>query len=141
LGELGNIFDHSPSSKVGARGPKGPDLRITAPIPVGMLASGEEVLITVPDGVPHQGGTVPRHRGPHDPPGEVRLHLSPQLKDGVTLRLRGQGGEHPSSRVPGDLLVTLELVADPGGVRWTWVAVLVAVVAVGAVAWSNFGAG
>lgn len=138
MGELGSIFD---ASGAAGKGPRGPTLKVRAPVQAGMLARGEEVLVSVPDRVPYQDGTVPRRRGPGDPPGEVRLHLSPQLKDGVTLRLRGQGGEHPSSGVPGDLLVTIEVVPDRGGARVTWVVAVAAVLAlVGAAAWWGYGA-
>ncbi|MCA9709936.1 MAG: hypothetical protein KDK70_29120 [Myxococcales bacterium] len=135
MSELGSIFEEAAGA-----GAKGPNVRVRAPVQASMVARGESVLITVPDAVPHEGGVVPRRRVPGDPPGEVCLHLSPQLRDGVTLRLRGQGGEHPKSGVPGDLLVTLEVVPDPEGVRWAWVAGLVAVLAAGAAAaWWGLG--
>jgi len=136
LGELGSIFEDGPAKGKGA---KGPDVRVRAPITESMLAGGDEVLITVPDRIPHEGGTVPRRRGPGDRPGEVSLHLSPQLKDGVTLRLRGQGGEHPGSGLPGDLLVTIEVVPDPAaGMRWVLIVGLAAGAA-GLTAWLSYG--
>ncbi len=136
MGELGSIFEDGPSKGKGA---KGPDVRVKAPITESMLADGDEVLITVPDRVPYEGGMVPRRRGPGDRPGEVSLHLSSQLKDGVTLRLRGQGGEHPKSKVPGDLLVTIEVVPDPPtGGRWLLVVALAAGAA-GLTAWLSYG--
>lgn len=137
MGELGSIFEDTPGADSGARGP---DVKVRAPVRASMLANGEEVVVTVPERVPFEGGTVPRRRGPGDKPGEVRLHLSPTLRDGVTMRLRGQGGEHPRTGRPGDLLVTLAVAPDPAGRPLVWVVAAVAgLLAAGAAAWWGLG--
>lgn len=107
MGRLGSIFDEGSPTGSDA---KGPDLRVRATVRRSELESGRPVLVPVPDRVPYEGGTVPRSREAGDPEGAVRLHLSSQLADGTVLRLRRQGGEHPSSGVPGDLLVELAIV-------------------------------
>lgn len=107
MGELGSIFDDVPATTAAD---KGPDVRVRAVVRRSELATGQAVLVPVPDHVPHEGGTVPRRRETGDPPGAVRLHLSPRLAEGATLRLRRQGGEHPISGVPGDLLVEIVVV-------------------------------
>ena len=138
MGELGSIFDGAPAA--GASGPRGPDVKVRAPVRASMIERGEEVLISVPERVSFEDDTVPRRCGPGDRPGEVRLHLSPQLNDGVTLRLRGQGGEHPESGLPGDLLVTIEVVAAEEGGNRTWLVVAaVAVLGAAAATWWIFG--
>lgn len=130
MGELGSIFDEATTTD---GGDKGPDLRVQATVRQSDLEAGQPVLVPVPDHVAYQGGTVPRRREVGDPPGEVRLHLSAQLADGTVLRLRRQGGEHPSSGVPGDLLVELSIVRAR---RPPWVAIAVAVaMAAAAAAW------
>ncbi|MEM7159317.1 MAG: hypothetical protein AAF799_41145 [Myxococcota bacterium] len=133
MAKLGSIFTESP--KGGPRA-KGPDLRVEATLTRSQLRSSA-IEVTVPDRVPHDGGTVPRRRGPDDPPGAVRLHLSPQLQDGATLRLRGQGGEHPDSGTPGDLLLTLTVVEGGASRGWMFVLLLGAVAA--AAAWGTHG--
>ena len=109
MGELGSIFDDLPAATPGAD--KGPDVRVRAEVRQADLEAGRAVLVPVPDEVPYAGGTVPRRRETDDPPGAVRLHLSPRLAHGSTLRLRRQGGEHPTTGVPGDLLVEIAVVA------------------------------
>lgn len=131
LSQLGSIFDPAP-----AAGTKGPDLRVKATVSRSELRAGRPVVVPVPDRVPYEGGSVPRHLEVGDPPGQVQLHLSDQLADGAVLRLRRQGGEHPSSGTPGDLLVELSIARAPTGA--VVVAVIVAVVAAAtaaAIAW------
>lgn len=132
MSQLGSIFDE----QTAASGDKGPDVRVRAQVRRHELQAGRAVLVPVPDDVPHEGATVPRRREVGDPPGAVRLHLSPRLVDGATLRLRRQGGEHPRSGVPGDLLIELEVVA--GRRSWPWLvvaAIAAAAVVAGALAW------
>lgn len=107
MSELGSIFDDVPATPAAD---KGPDVRVRAEVQRSQLAAGQAVLVPVPDRVAYGGGTVPRRREAGDPPGAVRLHLSPRLREGSTLRLRRQGGEHPQSGVPGDLLVEIAVV-------------------------------
>ncbi len=102
-------------------------------MPRSQLGASEGVVVPVPDRVSHGAGTVPRRRGPDDPPGAVVLHLSPQVKDGATLRLRGQGGEHPGG-APGDLLVSLQIVERRPW--WPW---LVLALGAAAGAWASHG--
>lgn len=111
MGELGSIFDDVPSTAAGTE--KGPDVRVRAAVRRSELEAGACVLVPVPDAVPYAEGTVPRRREPDDPPGAVRLHLSPRLTDGATLRLRRQGGEHPTTGVPGDLHVEIAIGPEP----------------------------
>ena len=129
MSQLGSIFDDVPATNAAD---KGPDVRVRAEVRRAQLAAGEAVLVPVPDRVAHEGSTVPRRREAGDPPGAVRLHLSPRLAHGATLRLRRQGGEHPASGVPGDLLVEIAVV-EPSK-RPLVIAVVVAVV-VAAGAW------
>jgi DnaJ-class molecular chaperone len=133
LSELGSIFDDLPV----ASGDKGPDVRVTIVVRRAEVEAGQAVLVPVPDHVPFAGGTVPRRREAGDPPGAVRLHLSPRLVAGSTLRLRRQGGEHPVSGVPGDLLVDLDIVAPPR--RSSLIVVVAAVAAAAAVVWWSHG--
>lgn len=133
MGELGSIFDEAPATHGGA---KGPDLRVQATVRRAELEAGRPVLVSVPDHVAFEGGTVPRHREVGDPSGEIRLHLSPQLASGAVLRLRRQGGEHPESGTPGDLLVELTVVQAR---RLPWVAVVVVLAAAAAAAAAAFG--
>lgn len=136
MSQLGSIFDGVPAA---AGGDKGPDLRVKATVRRAELEAGQAVIVPVPDAVPYEGGSVPRRREAGDPPGAVRLHLSPQLRHGATLRLRRQGGEHPASGVPGDLLVEIEVAAeDPRRGRAVLIAVAVAAAAAAA-AWSSHG--
>lgn len=130
MGELGSIFEGTE----GERGAKGPDLRVKADVPRRWLERSEGVLIDVPDRVPFAEGTVPRRRGPDDPRGAVRLHLSPQLGERAMLRLRGQGGEHPESGLPGDLLVEITVVEGGGDERRRWLVIVLAVAVAGAAA-------
>jgi hypothetical protein len=111
MGELGSIFDDVPDTAAGSD--KGPDVRVRAMVRRSELEAGASVLVPVPDAVPYADGTVPRRREADDPPGAVRLHLSPRLTDGATLRLRRQGGEHPTSGVPGDLHVEIAIAPEP----------------------------
>jgi hypothetical protein len=106
MSQLGSIFDELPA----ASGDKGPDVRVLAVVRRAELEAGQAVIVPVPDDVPYEGSTVPRHREADDPLGAVRLHLSPGLVHGATLRLRRQGGEHPTTGVPGDLLVTIAVI-------------------------------
>jgi hypothetical protein len=122
VGRIGSIFDDVP---VALDGDKGPDVRVRAVVPRAELEAGRVVLVPVPDRVPYEDGTVPRRREAGDPPGAVRLHLSSQLVHGAMLRLRRQGGEHPTTGVPGDLLVELAIVVPRR--RWTWVVVGVSI--------------
>lgn len=128
MSELGSIFDDVPATTAAD---KGPDVRVRAVVRRAELAAGQAVLVPVPDRVPHEGGTVPRRRETGDPPGAVRLHLSPRLAQGATLRLRRQGGEHPTSGVPGDLLVEIAVV-EPSKRPLVIAAVVVAAAAAGA---------
>ncbi|MCX4243758.1 hypothetical protein [Paraliomyxa miuraensis] len=132
MSELGSIFDDE-APKVGA---KGPDLRIEIAVRRSDLESDRPLVVSVPERVPHGESSVPRHREVGDPPGEVTLHLSPRLSDGSVLRLRRQGGEHPSGGAPGDLLIRISLVTE-ARMRWVVVvaAVVLAAVAVAAFAW------
>ena len=114
MGELGSIFDDLPAEPA-AGTDKGPDVRVRAEVRRADLEAGRAVLVPVPDEVPYAGGTVPRRRETDDPPGAVRLHLSPRLAQGSTLRLRRQGGEHPTTGGPGDLLVEIAVVAPVEG--------------------------
>lgn len=135
MGELGSIFEDVP---VAPSSEKGPDVRVRALVRCSELEAGQAVLVPVPDHVPFAGGLVPRRREAGDPPGAVRLHLSPGLVDGSTLRLRRQGGEHPRSGVPGDLLV--EIAIEASGLASRGMLVVLAVVVAGAVAtawWSH----
>lgn len=134
VGELGSIFDDVPATS-GAD--KGPDLRVRAVVRQAQLEAGEAVLVPVPDSVPYEGGTVPRRCEAGDPPGAVRLHLSPRLADGATLRLRRQGGEHPSTGVPGDLLVQVAIAPAPR--RGPLVVAAVIMVVTAAAAWLSHG--
>ena len=131
MSQLGSIFDE-PTPQAG---PKGPDLRVEIAVRRSDLESGRPLIVSVPERVPHGEGTVPRHREVGDPPGEVTLHPSPQLTDGTVLRLRRQGGEHPSAGPPGDLLIKISLVPEPT-IPWGVVAVvLLTAAAVAAFAW------
>jgi hypothetical protein len=112
MSRLGSIFDDHPATQ---EADKGPDLRVRAVVRRAELEAGRSVLVPVPDHVPYQGSTVPRRCEAGDPPGAVRLHLSPRLSEGATLRLRRQGGEHPTTGVPGDLLVELALAKPRRG--------------------------
>lgn len=125
MGELGNIFEGTEARG----GTKGPDVRVKADVPRAWLDRPDGVLIDVPDRVPFEGDTVPRRRGHDDPPGAVRMHLSAQLGERAMLRLRGQGGEHPESGIPGDLLVEITVVEGGDERRWWLVVVVVAAVA------------
>jgi hypothetical protein len=137
VSELGSIFDE-PSAAGG--GDKGPDLRVRATVRQSELEAGQPVLVPVPDRVAYEGGTVPRRREAGDPPGEVRLHLSAQLVDGTVLRLRRQGGEHPTSGVPGDLLVEVCIVPRrEAGPRLVIGLALAAAAATAAVGWWSHG--
>lgn len=133
MSELGSIFDELPATT----GDKGPDVRVRAVVRRAELEAGQTVLVPVPDRVPYEGGTVPRRREAGDPPGAVRLHLSPRLAEGATLRLRRQGGEHPTTGVPGDLLVELALAKPRRGPLV--VTVVLAAAAMGA--WLYYGMG
>jgi hypothetical protein len=133
VGELGSIFDDLPV----VSGDKGPDVRVRVVVRRAELEAGQAVLVPVPDHVPFAGGTVPRHRDAGDPPGAVRLHLSPRLALGSTLRLRRQGDEHPVSGLPGDLLVELAIAAPPR--RAPVIAVVVAAAAAAGLAWWSHG--
>jgi hypothetical protein len=106
MSRLGSVFDDLPT----ASGDKGPDVRVLAAVRRADLEAGRAVIVPAPDEVPYDGGTVPRRREADDPAGAVRLHLSPGLAHGATLRLRRQGGEHPATGVPGDLFVTIAVV-------------------------------
>ncbi|MCA9650667.1 MAG: hypothetical protein KC501_12205 [Myxococcales bacterium] len=133
MGELGSIFDGVPA----ATGTKGPDLRVQVTVRRSQLERGESVVVEVPDEVPHGDLLVPRRRGSDDPPGGVRLHLSPRLGERTMLRLRGQGGEHPDSGRPGDLLVEVSVTPDPAR-RW-WIVIALAVAAAGlGLGWLGF---
>ncbi|MCH9688592.1 MAG: hypothetical protein K0V04_44585 [Deltaproteobacteria bacterium] len=136
MGELGSIFDGAPGSGTGA---KGPDIRVQATVPRRWLGAADGVFISTPDRVPFEGSTVARSRGPDDPKGGVTLHLSAELGERTTLRLRGQGGEHPGKGRPGDLLVTVTIVDDQPR-RWGWMVAVVLVAAAGAAtAWWGYG--
>lgn len=135
MSELGSIFDDLPVTS----GDKGPDLRVRVVVRRAELEAGQAVLVPVPDHVPYAGGTVPRRREAGDPPGAVRLHLSPRLVEGSTLRLRRQGGEHPVSGVPGDLLVELGIAAPPRRSPLLAVVVGLAAAAAAAAAWWSHG--
>lgn len=138
MGQLGSIFDEA-SSTTGEGDDKGPDLRVRATVLRAQLESGQAVLVSVPDRVPYDGGTVPRRREVGDPPGAVRLHLSPRLGEGSTLRLRRQGGEHPTSGVPGDLLVEIAIAPprEPSPRLVIGVAVAVAAATIATAWWSH----
>jgi hypothetical protein len=110
MSQLGSVFDDLPAA---SEAEKGPDVRVRAAVRRSELEAGACVLVPVPDAVPHGEGTVPRRREPDDPPGAVRLHLSPRLTEGSTLRLRRQGGEHPTTGVPGDLHVEIAIGPEP----------------------------
>ena len=133
MSQLGSVFDELPA----VSGDKGPDVRVLAAVSRADLEAGRSVIVTVPDEVPYEGGTVPRRREADDPAGAVRLHLSPALAHGATLRLRRQGGEHPTTGVPGDLLVTISVVEPPR--RTPLVVAVVAAVAAVAGAWLSHG--
>jgi hypothetical protein len=133
MGQLGSIFDDLPATHAAE---KGPDVRVQAVVRRAELEAGRSVLVPVPDHVPYRGGTVPRRRETGDPPGAVRLHLSPRIAEGATLRLRRQGGEHPTTGVPGDLLVELALAKPRRGPLVVAVAVAAAAAAV---AWLSHG--
>ncbi len=137
VGELGSIFEDEP---VASSTEKGPDVRVRAVVRRSELEAGQAVLVKVPDHVPYAGGTVKRRREPGDPSGAVRLHLSPQLRDGSTLRLRQQGGEHPSSGIAGDLLVRLAIEAPPPFAWGRLVVIAAALAAAAAAAWWSYAA-
>jgi len=132
VSELGSIFESTPGRRSGA---KGPDLRVRVTVKRSELGGSEGVAVAVPDRVPVEGGTVARCLGPDDSPGRVLLHLSPQLGEQATLRLRGQGGESPSSGVAGDLFVELTIVSERSGGLWVMALAAVAVAA----AWASHG--
>jgi hypothetical protein len=135
VGQLGSIFDDDVPAAA-ASGSKGPDVRVRAVVRRAELEAGQAVLVPVPDRVPHEEGTVPRRREAGDPPGAVRLHLSPRLGEGSTLRLRRQGGEHPTSGVPGDLLVEISIAPERGiGPRVVIVLLVAAAAATAASTW------
>lgn len=137
MSELGSIFEDTEASGRA----KGPDLKVQASIPRGWLGREDGVLVEVPDMVPYRGegaSSVPRRRGPDDPPGAVRLHLSEQLGERALLRLRGQGGEHPQSGAAGDLILDLTVVA--GGPRRRWWLVLLVAAGAGAAGWLGYAA-
>jgi hypothetical protein len=136
VSQLGSIFDDVPAP---AEGSRGPDLRVRAVVGRAQLEAGQAVLVPVPDRVPYEGGTVPRRCEVGDPPGAVRLHLSPRLGEGGTLRLRRQGGEHPTSGIPGDLLVEVA-IAPQGGAGTLAIGLAVAVtIATAVTAWWSHG--
>jgi hypothetical protein len=137
MGELGSIFDDVPDTAAGSD--KGPDVRVRAMVRRSELEAGASVLVPVPDAVPYADGTVPRRREADDPPGAVRLHLSPRLTDGATLRLRRQGGEHPASGVPGDLHVEIAIAPEPEPRRGPLVVAVVLTAIAGAAVWLSHG--
>jgi hypothetical protein len=132
MSQLGSVFDELPA----ASGDKGPDVRVLAAVRRADLEAGRAVTVPVPDEVAHAGGTVPRRREADDPVGAVRVHLSPGLAHGATLRLRRQGGEHPATGVPGDLFVTIAVI-EPR--RMPMVIAAAIVIGAAAAAWLSHG--
>ncbi len=136
MSELGSIFDGAPNAGAGA---KGPDVRVQAQVPRSWLGSPDGLEISVPDKVPYEGGTVPRRLGPGEPAGKITLHLASDLGERTTLRLRGQGGEHPESGLPGDLLVQVTIVAEESAGLGLVVPVVVIAAVAAAAAWWSYG--
>lgn len=106
--QLGNVFESFESDQ-----PRGPDLRVSVEVP--RAALGGSLRVRVPLRLAADGELVERASEPADPE-HLTLHLPASLPAGAVLRLRGQGGRHPSGQ-PGDLFVALELVERPIGAQ------------------------
>lgn len=106
MGSLGSVLEPERS------GSKGPDLRVEVDVPRAALGHAHGVALEVSDTlVGDDGRSHARVPSPHDPPGEVRLHLPASFPDGGVLKLRGQGARGDASRA-GDLLVRVRLTDD-----------------------------
>lgn len=101
MAELGSVFEDESDD------PRGPDLRVTVEVPRAALGAG--IRVPVPRRLAHEGELVERAVLDHDDPDRVALHLPDELAPRTMLRLRGQGGGHPSGRA-GDLQIVVELV-------------------------------
>src|SRR5690606_41579149 len=101
VAELGSVFEDESDD------PRGPDLRVTVEVP--RAALGASIRVPVPRRLAHEGDLVERAVLDHGDPDRVALHLPEELAPRTMLRLRGQGGVHPSGRA-GDLQIVVELV-------------------------------
>lgn len=99
--------------------PRGPDLHTVVEVPTHELGLSCGTVVRIPLELPHDGETIPRTPAQSDHGDQVRLHLPSDLPDGATLRLVGQGGATRKGR-PGDLYVTVTLVARRGSGRLIW---------------------
>jgi hypothetical protein len=130
MSELGSVFEGTETSD---DVPRGPDLTIGVEVPRSALGRGGGYVAEVPASLVHASERVRRFVDDEDPPGGVRLHLSPTMPDRARLRLRGRGGVHPEG-APGDLFVDVTVVDDASASTrlrvWVALAVLVAVAAI-----------
>jgi len=132
MARLGSIYDDAPS------GPKGPDLRHTVVVSRAALARGP-VEVDVPRDFEVDGQTVRRAVHPGDVGDRVPISAPADVPDGVTLRLRGAGGQGADGGPAGDLYLTLDIrdvpapsaggVPTPVGLGVGLIAVLLAVAA------------
>ena len=92
---LGRGFGARGSGARQSAAPRGSDVTATAAVTLEQLASGDKARVDLPTGR------------------TLEFAISPGIKPGQIVRLKGQGQPSPLGGPPGDALVTIEFVAHP----------------------------
>ncbi len=114
--QLGSVFEQM------APGPRGEDLRTSVEVSRRALGAHGGVFVALPSELQAAEGRARWTPREGDPPGGVRLQLSPSFPAGGVIRLRGQGAAAAQEGSPGDLYVEVRVVEQPGAVSpgWLW---------------------
>jgi hypothetical protein len=114
--QIGSVFEQV------APGPRGQDLRTSVEVSRRALGAKDGVFVALPRELQAAEGMARWTPREGDPPGGVRLQLSPSFPAGGVIRLRGQGAAATREGSPGDLYVEVHVVEQPGGVSpgWLW---------------------